>query len=251
MPQILSSPGSVEQHFCNHDVPTRFCVSPLTENCERVVKNADHILVGVSPGNRYFSIPLLTSLLRWACEKFHRVDAIVPDSALADNFLALGYPEDRAVKKAHSEIQAVRNRIARAWAASGVPEARRHIHLLSEFTTDPAYQSLRATVVEALRDNGDIRETSLRAVRDFLRKSLGRADPTPSQVEYATHYLTAELPFILGSATIFRVASSLNFYHQPIPLARLLHLPGSALRASPNQGYALIRPTQEADAVHV
>lgn len=89
----------------------RFFVKPLTENCDRVFREADHLVVEVSPGNRYFSVSLLSSLFGWAVEYFRRVDVIFLDTDLVHNYFALGYPEDREAKKARAEIRTVRSRV--------------------------------------------------------------------------------------------------------------------------------------------
>jgi tRNA-dependent cyclodipeptide synthase len=229
----------------------RFFVKPLTENCDRVFREADHLVVGVSPGNRYFSVSLLSSLFGWAVEHFRRVDVILPDTDLVHNYLALGYPEDQAVKKTCAEIRTVRSRVKRAWDDSGAPTTRRHTHLLSELTNNRVYQDLRGLVEARLRTDGRFREASLRTVLGFLRKHLSGAKPTPGQVEHAERYLIAELPFLLGSARIFWMPSSLNFYHRKIPLAELLYMPGSPLRAPRQQGYAVIHPLGTSDGTDV
>lgn len=229
----------------------RFFVKPLTENCERVFREADHLVVGVSPGNRYFSVPLLSSLFGWAVERFRRVDAILPDADLVHNYLALGYSEDQAAKKARAEIRTVRSRVERAWDDSGAAATRQHTHLLSELTNNRVYQSLRGLVEARLRTEGRFREASLRTVRGFLRQHLSGTEPTPEQVEHAERYLIAELPFMLGSARIFRMPSSLNFYHRKIPLAELLYMPGLPLGAPRQQGYAVIRPLGASDSTDV
>lgn len=221
---------------------TEFTVEPLTANCRGIYRRGGHVLIGVSPGNRYFSVGLLTELFRWAGAHFQRVDAIVPDAPLRHNYQALGYPEARAISKSRTEVHNVLGRIRRAWAASGVPAARRHTHLLSEFVEDATYQRVHRTVRAALEGDQRFGLTASRMVRGFLRRQLG-AEPDLAQVGHARHYLSAELPFLLGSAEIFQVPESLNFYHRPLPLARALFEPGSALRAGDKQGYAIVRPT--------
>lgn len=203
------------------------------------------MVIGISPGNRYFSVPMLTELFRWADARFRRVDTIVPDSTLPHNYRALGYPEHRAARKAHAETSAVRNRIARAWAASGVPAERRHDHLLSELVSHPDYRRLHMTAQAALREDPLVRRTADSMIREFLRRQLGGIQPDDRQVAQAQQYLCAELPVLLGSATIFRTSSSLNFYHRAIPLTRLIYQESSSLRASLRQGYAIVRPSPE------
>lgn len=67
-------------------------------------------------------------------------------------------------------------------------------------------------------------------------------DASPDQIAEAKNYLIAELPFFVSSCRIFEVDASLNFYHQPLPLADVIFSDASALKPDPGQGYATIRP---------
>lgn len=51
-------------------------------------------------------------------------------------------------------------------------------------------------------------------------------------------------------AAILGVPSSLNCYHQLLPMAELLYSRGSGLRASRNQGHAIITPAEGVPDVH-
>lgn len=130
---------------------------PYTPNCHRILQDADHLLIGVSPGNGYFSIPTLTRMFRWAHATFGRVDVIVPDRSLASNYRAQGYPEQAARKKARTEVSCVRRRVRRAWERGEIPEEHRRAHLLSDLARSDAYEQLHLRVRDALTTDGRIR----------------------------------------------------------------------------------------------
>lgn len=220
-----------------------FSVTPLTDNCRRVYEQGRHIVIGISHGNSYFSVDLLTRLLRWCGQRFDRLDVVIPDDAYRENLEVLGYSPEYAVRKSRQESNAIRNRVVRAAAAADVPaSAGMRIHLLSGLVDDPVYRALRLRAEEVLSSDGELLESCLRMSRRALRTSLGGKAPTEEQVLAGARYPLAELPFFLGSADIFRVPSSLCFYHKPIPLADSLFRRGASLAASPRQGYALIQP---------
>ncbi|MFD0515446.1 tRNA-dependent cyclodipeptide synthase [Streptomyces aureus] len=54
----------------------------------------------------------------------------------------------------------------------------------------------------------------------------------------------------LDTPAILGVPSSLNLYHHALPLADLLYARGSGLRASRNQGHAVITPATADDQEH-
>ncbi|MCH0539054.1 tRNA-dependent cyclodipeptide synthase [Streptomyces sp. MUM 203J] len=55
-------------------------------------------------------------------------------------------------------------------------------------------------------------------------------------------YVCAEIPLFLDTPAILGVPSSLNGYHQLLPMAELLYSRGAGLRASRNQGHAVVTP---------
>ncbi|WP_217143230.1 tRNA-dependent cyclodipeptide synthase [Streptomyces sp. AC627_RSS907] len=224
-----------------------FVVEPYSENCQAVYGKREHVVVGVSPGNSYFRVGLLTDLLGWLCAEFKQVDVVIPDSALVHTYVALGYPAEKAAKKAHAETSVLRNRVLRAWEATGSPRGVDGVHRMSELSTRSCYQKLLASAEGMLTDDLRLRATALGMSREVLLARRPGYDPTPQQLEHALRYITAELPFFLGSAEIFGVPSSLCFYHQRIPLADDLFAGRSRLRAPEQQGYAVIRPEQHAE----
>ncbi|MEV5599206.1 tRNA-dependent cyclodipeptide synthase [Streptomyces sp. NPDC052496] len=219
---------------------------PHTPNCRRLLSGADHLLIGVSPGNSYYRIPTLARMLRWAHATFQRVDVIVPDRSLAANYRAQGYPEQVARKKARTEISSVRRRVRRAFESSGIPEAEQRTHQLSELAQCPAYRALHQRVRDALATDEHTRrvcrEVTARAVtgsqdgRQSTQDETPQADPTGLALEY----LIDELPFFIDTPSILGVPTSLASYHAPVPFADLLYTENGPLRATADQGLVLL-----------
>ncbi|MEU5576502.1 tRNA-dependent cyclodipeptide synthase [Streptomyces huasconensis] len=221
-----------------------FSVTPLTDNCRRVYEQGRHIVVGISHGNSYFSVGLLTRLLGWSQERFDEVDVIIPDDAFRENLAVLGYPPERAARKSRQESNAIRNRVTRAAAALPASTGIR-VHLLSDLLDNPVYRAHRLRAEEALRTDCGLLDACLGMSRRALRTNLGGKEPTEEQVRAGARYPLAELPFFLGSADIFGVASSLCFYHTPIPLADYLFRNRASLAPSIRQGYATIQSSHQ------
>ncbi|GAA4619038.1 tRNA-dependent cyclodipeptide synthase [Actinoallomurus liliacearum] len=234
--------GAADRNQTPADHRAPFIVEPFTDTSHSVWEQREHVVVGVSPGNSYFSVPLLTGLLGWLCEEFAHVDVVIPDLALEHTFLALGYDERRAAKKTRGEINALRNRIVRAWESSGGPRETDGLHRMSGLASNEIYRERLAECEQALGKDDALWETCAKMSRDVLAARGYDGPFTTERIERAMRYLTAELPFFLASAGIFGVESSLNFYHQPLPLAELIFADKSVLQAPPWQGYATIRP---------
>ncbi|GLW06867.1 hypothetical protein Misp01_19970 [Microtetraspora sp. NBRC 13810] len=221
--------------------PAGFTIEPHTDNCRRICAEGGHALVGVSPGNGYFSEERLSHLLRWAGTAFDRVDAIIPDASLVHTHRALGEPPERALRKAAAESARTRRRVERAWQAIGVPPREQRVHLLSEFTDHPTYRALRRDAEEAVRRDAAVREVFRHAGAAALRTRLKGAEPAAHQVEEAMNYLVAEMPLCTDTPGILGVPTSVNVYHQVIPAISLLFA-SRALYVSPGQAFALVRP---------
>ena len=219
-----------------------FVLEPFNDTCRVTCEKREHVVLGVSPGNSYFRVELLASLLGWLCDEFGQVDVVVPDSALLHTYLALGYSGPRAAKKVHTEVSVLRNRVVRGWNAGGGRRAGDGLYLMSDLIGRESYQVLLARAEEAIARDSELRLTGLRMTRAVLLSRGDGTEPTPGQLEQGLRYLVAELPFFLSSADIFGVPSSVCVYHQVVPLADVIFAGGSPLSPSARQAYALFRP---------
>ncbi|ASU79038.1 tRNA-dependent cyclodipeptide synthase [Actinopolyspora erythraea] len=82
-----------------YDTQSRFVVDPVTSNCRSISERGEHVVFGVSPGNSYFNVALLTDLLGWMSGVFSRIDVVVPDSGIEHTYHALGAHRPSCGKK--------------------------------------------------------------------------------------------------------------------------------------------------------
>ncbi|GAA1948475.1 hypothetical protein GCM10009738_22320 [Kitasatospora viridis] len=234
-------------NFPNGPLPS-FQAVPFSDRCRRLWGDGDHLLIGVSPGNSYFSAGRIAELVRWARESFDRVDVVHADLHVAAQFEAAGYTAEHAERRAAKEVKATARRIR-----SGVEQAGRsgvHCHPLSAFTGDPAYRRLRATVDLALEGDAELAAAAEGMARSFLAARLTPDHrPTPTQLAAGLDYIAAELPFFLDTPALLGVRSSISCYHLELPLTPVLFGRAHGLRAQPRQGYAVVRPAPVLAAV--
>jgi cyclo(L-tyrosyl-L-tyrosyl) synthase len=226
---------------------TDFTTELYTANCRTIYERADHVLIGVSPGNGYFSEERLARLLRWADGIFARVDPIVPDSAIVHTLAALGATPEQAQFRAQRATRRQCRRIERAWQASGVPAERHHVRTLSEFARNPRYVELFARCEEAISHDPEVREVFRGSAESALTSQLkltSDADttaPTSTQVEEAMRYLVAEVPLLTDTPGVLGVPSSVHVYHRMLPVLPVVH---EKLFISPRQAFAVVRPRE-------
>ncbi|MFK8906027.1 tRNA-dependent cyclodipeptide synthase [Streptomyces sp. YS-3] len=223
------------------EATTTFTFQPFTRSCRLIWDEGDHVLIGVSPGNSYFSAERIAGLVRWARARFDRVDLVYADRHVDRMFTTLGYDDEHARRRAAKELKAVRRRIARGVEEAGPGGLPVGVHALSEFEGNPVYDLLHRRVRHFLATDREFRTGCEEMAAAFL---AGKAGGRVSQAQTAAclDYIAAELPFFLDTPGILQVPSSVSCYHAPIPLTGLLYARGGGLRASRNQAYAVVRP---------
>ncbi|MFJ8041879.1 tRNA-dependent cyclodipeptide synthase [Kitasatospora sp. NPDC096147] len=218
-----------------------FQALPFSDRCHRVWQRGDHLLIGVSPGNSYFSQLRIAQLVRWGRQFFAAVDVVHADLHVDAQYAVHGYPAELALRRAAKEVKATRRRIERGVALAG--RAGVGVHALSEFTGTAAYRRLRGEVATGLAEDAELRAATELMAAGFLASRLAEGEaPTADQLAAGIGYIAAELPFFLDTPSLLGVESSVSCYHVELPLTPVLFGRDHGLRAAPGQGYAVIRP---------
>ncbi|MGW1991746.1 tRNA-dependent cyclodipeptide synthase [Embleya sp. NPDC001921] len=236
--------------------PLSFAATPYSATCRSIWDRGEHLLIGVSPGNGYFTPQRVAALLAWADPRFAAIDVVYADLHVDTMFETFGYTPEHAARRAAKDLKAVRRRVLRGVEEAGTLSRVPGVHALSEFADDPVYRELHDRARIALREDGAVRRACDDMVREFLAPRLRPGDRvTPEQRRACVAYIAAELPFFVDTPAILGVASSVSCYHSVLPMTGVLFgaTPGAdrtdgradacdAFRARPNQAYALVRP---------
>ncbi|MGW2563923.1 tRNA-dependent cyclodipeptide synthase [Streptomyces sp. NPDC001514] len=222
-----------------------FRIQPYTPHCQVIHEAGDHAVIGVSPGNSYFSAQRVNDLARWGLAHFDQVDFVYTDLHVAEMYEASGYDADDARRKAVKNLRGVRAKVTNAVEAVDPGGGRLQAHAMSDLTSNPAYRGIHEHLQELLWTDQEFRSTCDQLVDAFLSsKVLNGKTPTERQREVCLQYVCAEAPLFLDTPAILGVPSSLNCYHQLLPMAELLYSRGAGLRASRNQGHAVVTPAE-------
>ncbi|NUU26285.1 MAG: tRNA-dependent cyclodipeptide synthase [Streptomycetaceae bacterium] len=224
-----------------------FAVRPYTPHCAVIRDAGDHAVIGISPGNSYFSARRVIGLARWAAAEFREVDLVYTDVHVAEMYEAFGYPADDARRKAVKNLRGVRAKVHNAVESVGRRGGRVRSLAVSELADNAAYRALHTRLGDLLEHDADFRVICQSLVDRFLSdKVLNGRTATERQRAVCLEYIRAEAPLFLDTPAILGVPSSLNCYHQLLPMAELLYARGSGLRASRNQGHAIVTPAADA-----
>ncbi|WP_418956679.1 tRNA-dependent cyclodipeptide synthase [Streptomyces tritici] len=223
-------------------------LQPYTDHCRVIFDEGAHVVIGVSPGNSYFTSQRLHELTHWGLDHFDQVDLVYTDLHVADMYEALGYGADEARRKAVKNLRGVRAKVRAAVQEADPTGVRVRARGMSEFGDIPAYRELHGQVLDAVRTDPVVRETCDALAGIFLAGKLMRGQEiSVRQREVCRAYICAEVPLFLDTPAILGVPSSLNCYHQALPLAELLYGRGPGLRASRNQGHGILTPVEIAE----
>ncbi|MGV9264562.1 tRNA-dependent cyclodipeptide synthase [Kitasatospora sp. NPDC003701] len=215
---------------------------PFSGGCREIWRRGEHLLIGVSPGNSYFSHRRIAELVGWGLEFFERIDIVQADLHVEAQYETFGYTPEHAQRRAAKEIKATARRIARGVEEAGGPDGVR-THALSAFTGHPAYRRLHRQVVDALDADREFRAAAEAMARGFLAARLDEGlAPNEPQLAAGLRYIAAELPFFLDTPALLGVPSSVSCYHLQLPLTPVLFGREEGLRAAPGQAYAVVRP---------
>ncbi|MFG2652029.1 tRNA-dependent cyclodipeptide synthase [Streptomyces sp. NPDC048436] len=218
-----------------------FTVRPYSPNCKVIHDAGDHAVIGISPGNSYFTHQRVIDLAEWGLTHFDQVDLIYTDLHVVDTYLAQGYSPDSAQRKMIKNLRGVRAKVNAAVETLDAGDRLRGRPMSALLPSDD-YRRIRRNLDDLLTIDAEFREACDALIGTFLTsKVLNGAEPTPEQRKACLDYVCAEIPLFLDTPAIMRVPSSLNVYHQALPLADLLYSRGCGLRASRNQGHAIVR----------
>ncbi|MEV0676132.1 tRNA-dependent cyclodipeptide synthase [Actinosynnema sp. NPDC050436] len=222
--------------------------TPLTEHCAAPLRSGRHVCIGVSPFNSYFTVERIAALARWAMREFERFHFFVPDRAAVHTLEALGYDPARARLKARRQGQYVVNKICRALRDLDVPCPADHVLDGAALAENPCYQGLLAQAHGLFATDEGFAGQCLEATRWVLDRRLpDGAAPTDTQLRQAVRYFLAELPMFVDTPAVAGVDSSVFAYHQRVGFLELLYARELAWRPRPEQGFVVLRPSDEAE----
>ncbi|MEV7415022.1 tRNA-dependent cyclodipeptide synthase [Streptomyces sp. NPDC089919] len=222
-----------------------FRSEPFTDHCRVINDEGAHAVIGISPGNSYFTHQRVLDLTRWGLDHFDQVDLVYTDMHVAEMYAVSGYTEEDARRKAVKNLRGVRAKVTAAVEALDDGTGRLRGHAMSDLAENDDYLRIHTDIRDRLSFDADFSETCEALVSRFL-SSRGE-EPTADQKRVCLDYVCAEVPLFIDSPAILGVPSSLNCYHQLLPMAELLYSRGSGLRASRNQGHAIITPDTDGD----
>ena len=223
-------------------------ITPLSQQCERVLTKQEHALIGISPFNSYFSEQRINYIYRWAKKNFAHVHLYVPDEPTFFTLKALGYDDSKAKKKARRQCNYLRNKIFRALSTEGLSEAEARKLLIEHqvLNDNLNYQKCLSECHQRFEQDGEFRQGCLESSKWVLSNQLeDGVEPSEEMQLIAVNYFLAELPLFLWGSDILKMDSTVFCYQQCPEFLRKLFSDRSIEMLDERHGFAVIQPQSE------
>lgn len=216
-----------------------FKLQGMTDKCYEVIDQQEHICFGISPYNSLFSTNYIENLITWGQENFKHISLFVPDDPIIYTLMAMGYSEEKSIKKAKKQNNYLINKVNRALEKTGLEE---NVHILQNWKKLIANERFQFEYKEATKYfdiNEDFRAACFEASKWVLQGKVEEMDD--ACLKMAVKYFLAEIPMFAASNYILGHKNTVFCYHKPLDFIIDLY-GGSFEYCSKNgQAYGIIK----------
>ncbi len=212
----------------------------ITDRCQNIYNSREHVCIGISPFNSYFSEVRIRSLIEWAAKTFSSFHVFVPDVPSAYTLEALGYAPEKAAHKARRQANCLHNKIYRCLAAVGLTgdKAKEKVLNWKALSENETYLKLWNESKTLYESDPVFRSNCLEASRWVMEKRVPDVDAlSENALSLAVQYFLSEIPLFMDVAAIVNKESSVFSYHQTIPFLENLYRGNLPIRSSARQGF--------------
>lgn len=196
----------------NIDAIVTKCVS---ENSRRIYEHKDHVLLGISPFNSYYSENNIRCLLQWASTNFSNFNIFIPDTLPIYTFLALGYETGKAEKKTRRQVSYLQNKIYKSlsYLNYSSEESQKIIINVSSLALNDSYIGLKQRCYDLYHSDIEF-QRNCDQCRDFILNGYNINYMSSEKKQIAIRYLLDEMPLFIDSPSILNISASMFVYHQ-------------------------------------
>ncbi len=187
----------------------------ITSLSATLYQQKEHVLLGISPFNSYFSEEMIGDWIQWAHTTFSSFHVFIPDTLPMYTFLALGYDEFKAKKKAKKQAAYLRNKVARALLQCQLDgiDANKLIIDMDYLENNQAYLELKKKCYALYNENPEFQKECDQCTGWVLNGHAVK-DLDLANENIAVQYILNEMPLFMDTPSILNTPSSLFSYHQ-------------------------------------
>ena len=221
-----------------------FKVEFLTRNCEKIYKSKEHVTLGMSPFTSKYNRAYINNLITWANYTFKRMTILLAGKESTHILECLGIPKNKAKRKVRKELN--RQRRFCEEALKTIANNSCNIYTFSDFEEDKNYKNLYEDVYFHYVNDLNFKNQCLRMSKQALSSkaknlNLPIDNITNSDLEYASKYVIAELPFFLNSNLMFNTKQTVLAYHSRWELGERINNGDFNISIDNNQGFIILK----------
>lgn len=187
----------------------------ITSLSATLYQQKEHVLLGISPFNSYFSEEMIGDWIQWAHTTFSSFHVFIPDTLPIYTFLALGYDELNAKKKAKKQAAYLKNKVARALVQRQLDhiDTNKLIIDMDYLENNQAYLELKKACYALYNKNPEFQKECDQCTGWVLNGHAVK-DSHRANNNIAVQYILNEMPLFMDTPSILNTPSSLFSYHQ-------------------------------------
>ncbi len=179
-------------------------------------------LIWMSAGNPYFTEQIISHLINFALQKFSKVIIMAPDEPAEHTFLALGYSEKEAKKKARLNANLLQNRARRVVETlpQRTKERLKIVEWIEEIMPLEAYHEAYDQIFFLYENNPPFQQDAKETTKKVLLSKSKGGSLGEEAINEGVKYLLKELAFVVASPRIYKVKNVTYIYHKEWPIYR-------------------------------
>ncbi len=190
------------------------------ENGYRAVREQGLLIVGLSPGNSYFSPGTIDDLLQ-TVSALGKTRIMIPYEPAVHSYKAIGYSAQAAENKARLQCNRLRNASKRSIENVLARDPSNDIRIIDweeEIAANERFRKEYLRLQSFYKADMSFREDVQASTRDVLKNKIKTGASLDAAIEEGVHYLLKELAFLLESPAIFEAKSVAYVYHREWPI---------------------------------
>jgi cyclo(L-tyrosyl-L-tyrosyl) synthase len=217
-------------------------LEPLNEKSKNLFLTGDHVLIGVSPFNSYYTSTRIKQLTSWVAKRFKKINIFIPDKISKFTLESIGYTTEQAIQKTRRQDSYLKNKVIKSFISHGLSlkESEEKLVSLSSLFKSNKYCEIHEACLQEFNNNSIFQEDCLTAAKNITFG--GRKPENFSSTRVTVDYFLYELPLFLNTPAILNVDSSVFIYHNPPPSIKRIFMNSSLV--SKKQGFIIVSLTE-------
>ena len=197
------------------DINTTITPTLISSLSQELYEKKEHVLLGISPFNSYFSEEMIGHWIQWAERSFASFNIFLPDTLPIHTFMALGYSQEKAQSKARRQAAYLKNKVIRALSNRRLTDINPKDLIIDMgfLEKNEAYNLLKDNCYRLYNKNPNFKKECDQCTEWVLNGHTTNALHSVNR-NIAVQYILDEMPLFMDTPSILNTTSSLFSYHQ-------------------------------------